>query len=165
MSKIVKEIIPYIIIIIVVVLIRTFLFTPVVVVGDSMVPTLENKQILLLDKISYRFKEIKRFDIVVIDTGKSEIIKRIIGLPGETVEYKDNLLYINGEVIESIYNFDTQDFTMESITESKVIPEDKYLVLGDNRLVSSDSRIIGLIDKKDILGKTSFSIWPIKKIK
>lgn len=165
MSKIVKEIIPYIIIIIVVVLIRTFLFTPVVVVGDSMVPTLENKQILLLDKITYRFKEIKRFDIVVIDTGKSEIIKRIIGLPGETVEYKDNLLYINGEVIESIYNFDTQDFTMESITESELIPEDKYLVLGDNRLVSSDSRIIGLIDKKDILGKTSFSIWPIKKIK
>lgn len=165
MSKIVKEIIPYIIIIIVVVLIRTFLFTPVVVVGDSMVPTLENKQILLLDKITYRFKEIKRFDIVVIDTGKSEIIKRIIGLPGETVEYKDNLLYINGEVIESIYNFDTQDFTMESITESKLIPEDKYLVLGDNRLVSSDSRIIGLIDKKDILGKTSFSIWPVKKIK
>lgn len=165
MSKIVKEIIPYIIIIIVVVLIRTFLFTPVVVVGDSMVPTLENKQILLLDKISYKFKEIKRFDIVVIDTGKSEIIKRIIGLPGETVEYKDNLLYINGEVIESEYNFDTQDFTMNTITESKVIPEDKYLVLGDNRLVSSDSRIIGLIDKKDILGKTSFSIWPIKKIK
>ena len=165
MSKIVKEIIPYIIIIIVVVLIRTFLFTPVVVVGDSMVPTLENKQILLLDKITYRFKEIKRFDIVVIDTGKSEIIKRIIGLPGETVEYKDNLLYINGEVIESIYNFDTQDFTMESITESKLIPEDKYLVLGDNRLVSSDSRIIGLIDKKDILGKTSFSIFPVKKIK
>ena len=165
MSKIVKEIIPYIIIIIVVVLIRTFLFTPVVVVGDSMVPTLENKQILLLDKITYRFKEIKRFDIVVIDTGKSEIIKRIIGLPGETVEYTDNLLYINGEVIESIYNFDTQDFTMESITESKLIPEDKYLVLGDNRLVSSDSRIIGLIDKKDILGKTSFSIWPVKKIK
>ena len=156
MSKIVKEIIPYIIIIIVVVLIRTFLFTPVVVVGDSMVPTLENKQILLLDKITYRFKEIKRFDIVVIDTGKSEIIKRIIGLPGETVEYKDNLLYINGEVMESIYNFDTQDFTMESITESELIPEDKYLVLGDNRLVSSDSRIIGLIDKKDILGKTSF---------
>lgn len=165
MSKIVKEIIPYIIIIIVVVLIRTFLFTPVVVVGDSMVPTLENKQILLLDKITYKFKEIKRFDIVVIDTGKSEIIKRIIGLPGETVEYKDNLLYINGEVIESIYNFDTQDFTMESITESKLIPEDKYLVLGDNRLVSSDSRIIGLIDKKDILGKTSFSIFPVKKIK
>ena len=94
MSKIVKEIIPYIIIIIVVVLIRTFLFTPVVVVGDSMVPTLENKQILLLDKITYKFKEIKRFDIVVIDTGKSEIIKRIIGLPGETVEYKDNLLYM-----------------------------------------------------------------------
>lgn len=165
MSKIVKEIIPYIIIIIVVVLIRTFLFTPVVVVGDSMVPTLENKQILLLDKITYKFKEIKRFDIVVIDTGKSEIIKRIIGLPGEKVEYKDNLLYINGEVIESIYNFDTQDFTMESITESELIPEDKYLVLGDNRLVSSDSRIIGLIDKKDILGKTSFSIWPVKKIK
>lgn len=90
MNKIIKEIIPYIVIIILVILIRTFLFTPVVVVGDSMVPTLSNSQILLLDKITYRFKEIERFDIVVIDIGKSEIIKRVIGLPGEKVEYKEN---------------------------------------------------------------------------
>lgn len=165
MNKIIKEIIPYIVIIILVILIRTFLFTPVVVVGDSMVPTLSNSQILLLDKITYRFKEIERFDIVVIDIGKSEIIKRVIGLPGEKVEYKENKLYINGEVIESVYNFDTQDFNMEYITEKEYIPNDKYLVLGDNRLVSSDSRIIGLIDKKDILGKSYISLWPIKTVK
>ena len=77
MKKITKELCPYIIIIIVVVLIRSYIVTPVIVSGDSMVPTLDDKQILLLNKIDYRFNEIKRNDIVVIKVGKSEIIKRI----------------------------------------------------------------------------------------
>lgn len=164
MNKILKELIPYIIIIIVVVLIRTFIVTPVIVSGDSMVPTLEDKQILLLNKFDYRFNEISRFDIVVIEVGKNEIIKRIIGLPGETLEYRNNILYIDGHEIETEYNFETDDFNLKSICNCDKIPNDKYLVLGDNRSVSSDSRIIGLIDKDDILGSTSLSIWPIKKI-
>lgn len=165
-KKIAKALLPYLLIVIVVVLIRTFLFTPVVVVGDSMVPTLEDKQILLLDKISYRFKKIERFDIVVIKLGKKEIIKRIIGLPGETIEYKNNILYVNGEAIHSDYEFDTEDFTIEDIGKDLYhsIPDNEYLVLGDNRIVSADSRIIGFINKKDILGKTNISIWPIKKV-
>ena len=167
MNKIIKDLIPYIIIVFVVVIIRSFLFTPVVVVGDSMVPTLEDKQILLLDKISYRFNKIKRFDIVVIKNGKNEIIKRVIGLPGETIEYKDNVLYVNGEPLESDYNFDTDDFTIEDIGKDLYhqIPDNEYLVLGDNRIVSADSRIIGFIKREDILGKTTISIWPIKKVK
>ena len=165
MKKFIKELIPYIIIVLVVVLIRTYIVTPVIVVGDSMVPTLKDNQILLLNKIDYRFSEIKRYDIVVIKVAKSEIIKRVIGLPGENIEYRNNTLYIDGHEIETEYNFDTDDFNLKSICNCDKIPKDKYLVLGDNRMVSSDSRIIGLIDKEDILGSTSISIWPIKSIK
>ena len=166
MKKIIKELIPYIVIIIVVVLVRTYIITPVIVVGDSMVPTLKENQILLLNKIDYQFNEIERYDIVVIKVGKSEIIKRVIGLPGENIEYANNSLYINGHEEKSKFNFETDDFNLQGICANcDKIPEDKYLVLGDNRMVSSDSRIIGLIDKEDILGSTSISIWPIKKIK
>lgn len=165
MTKIIKTLLPYIVIVVVVVLIRTFIITPVIVVGDSMYPTLDDGQILLLNKIDYKFNDIERFDIVVIKLEKNEIIKRIIGLPGETVEYRNNVLYINGHEIENEYNFETDDFTLKSICNCSKIPNGKYLVLGDNRTVSSDSRIIGLIDEKDIKGKTTISLWPVKKVK
>lgn len=165
MKKFIKELIPYIVIIIAVVLIRTYIITPVIVVGDSMVPTLDDDQILLLNKLDYKFNEIERYDIVVIKVENSEIIKRVIGLPGETIEYRNNILYINGHEEETTYNFDIEDFNLKDICNCDKIPKDKYLVLGDNRMVSSDSRIIGLIDKEDIEGSTSISLWPIKKIK
>ena len=166
MKKFIKELIPYIVIIIVVVLIRTYIATPVIVVGDSMVPTLEDGQILLLNKLDYKFNDIERYDIVVIKVGNGEIIKRVIGLPGENIKYKNNTLYIDGHEEETIYNFDTEDFTLKDICDCDEIPQDKYLVLGDNREVSSDSRgPIGLIDIEDIKGSTTISIWPIKTVK
>lgn len=165
MKRIIKELIPYVIIVVLVVIIRTFLVTPVIVVGDSMYPTLKEKQVLLLNKIDYVFNDIERYDIVVINVGKSEIIKRVIGLPGENIEYRDNVLYINGKEEKTIYDFETDDFTLKSICNCEEIPKDKYLVLGDNRKVSADSRIIGLIDKKDIEGSTKISIWPVKSVK
>ena len=166
MKKFIKELIPYIVIIIVVVLIRTFIVTPVIVVGDSMVPTLKENQILLLNKFDYKFNEIKRYDIVVIKVGNGEIIKRVIGLPGENIEYRNNALYINGHEEETIYNFDTENFSLEEICDCSRIPQDKYLVLGDNREISSDSRgPIGLIDKENIKGSTTISIWPMKIVK
>ena len=164
-NKFIKELIPYIVIIIVVVLVRTYIITPVIVVGDSMVPTLKENQILLLNKADYKFNEIERYDIVVIKVENSEIIKRVIGLPGENIEYRDNILYIDGNKVETKYNFETDDFTLHSICNCDKIPQDKYLVLGDNRTVSADSRIIGLIDKKDIEGSAHISIWPIKTVK
>ena len=115
MKKYIKDLVPYIVIIVVVVLIRTFIATPVIVVGDSMVPTLKEGQWLLLNKIGYQFKEIERYDIVVIKMEKSEIIKRVIGLPGETIEYRNNILYIDGHEENSEFNFDTDDFTLKSI--------------------------------------------------
>ena len=137
--KFIKSIVPYIIILITVILIRTFIVTPVSVDGSSMYPNLKDGNILLL--------------------------KRIIGLPGEHVEYRDSKLYINGqEVEEPMINAYTSNFKLESIGYDK-IPDDYYFVVGDNRGISKDSRIIGLIKKKDIIGTTSFSLWPFKKLK
>ena len=161
MNKILKDIIEYAIIIIAVLLFRAFLFSPIRVTGDSMVPTLQDGNIMILNKIGYRIKGLNRFDIVVINYDNEKIIKRVIGLPGDTVEYKEDKLYINGKFIEENYTRkETEDFYLD-----EKIPEGKYFVLGDNRPISKDSRIIGLIDKKDIAGYTSIVIFPFNKIK
>lgn len=165
MQKIIKELLPYVIIIIVVVLIRSFIVTPVVVSGNSMKPNLHNGELLLVRKIGYNNKTIKRFDVVVIDSEDDEIIKRVVGLPGEHISYRNNKLYVNDNVVEENYKyFDTNDFNLEEICTCKSIPEGKYLVLGDNRPISKDSRYIGLIDEKDIIGKATIRLWPISKI-
>ena len=169
-KKIIKEVYPYIVIIISVALIRTFIVAPVLVSGDSMKPNLNNLEMLLIRKIGYNSSAIDRFDIVVIKTineegKKEEIIKRIIGLPGEHIYYKKNKLYVNDKLVEEPYIFrDTMDFNLEEICTCDIIPEGKYLVLGDNRPISKDSRTIGLIDEKDIVGKASIRIWPFTKI-
>lgn len=165
MKKIIKELYPYVIIIIVVILIRSFIVTPVIVSGKSMLPNFNDGELLLVRKIGYNEKTIKRFDIVVIKKDKEEIIKRIIGMPGEHISYKNNKLYINDELISEDYShLNTKDFNLEEICSCSIIPEGKYLVLGDNRPISKDSRSIGLIDEKDIVGKSVFRLWPITKI-
>lgn len=165
MKKIIKELYPYIIIIIVVILTRSFIITPVIVSGKSMLPNFNDGELLLVRKIDYNEKTIKRFDVVVIKKDKEEIIKRIIGIPGEHISYKNNKLYINDELISEDYShLNTKDFNLEEICSCSIIPEGKYLVLGDNRPISKDSRSIGLIDEKDIVGKSVFRLWPITKI-
>lgn len=164
MKNIIKELLPYVLILGGVILIRTFIVTPVIVSGDSMKPNLHNGDLLLERKIGYNSTNIKRFDIVVIKEGEEEIIKRIIGLPGEHISYKNNKLYVNDKVLEENFDFrKTNDFNLEEICSCNSIPKGKYLVLGDNRPISKDSRMIGLIDEKDILGKAVYRIWPISK--
>ncbi len=154
-----KEILSYIVIIVVILLIKQFIVTPIRVNGASMDDTLKDKDIMILDKISYRFSDIKRFDIVVIKLEDEYIIKRVIGLPKEKVEYKDNKLYINGkEVKENFSHKEIKDYVLE-----EEIPDDYYFVVGDNRPVSLDSRVIGLINRKNILGKTSLTIFPFNR--
>lgn len=165
MKFFIKEILPYIVIILVVVLIRTFIATPVIVSGDSMKPNLHDGEMLIVRKIGYNGKTIKRFDVVVVEGDNDEIIKRVIGLPGEHVYYRNNKLYINDKLVKEDYKFyDTEDFNLEEICTCTKIPEGKYLVLGDNRPISKDSRTIGLIDEKEIFGEAIFRIWPISKI-
>ena len=164
MNKRIRNIIEYVIIIIAVLLFRQFLFSPIRVSGDSMVPTLNDGDIMILNKIGYSINGLDRFDIVVVDYDGEKIIKRVIGLPGDYIEYKDNQLYINETYVKEEYQRkDTNDFILEMIGENK-IPEGKYLVLGDNRPISKDSRIIGLIDEKDIKGYTNFIIFPFNRI-
>ena len=129
-----------------------------------MVPTLLDGDIMILDKIGYRINGLKRFDIVVIKYNNEKIIKRDIGLPGDYIEYKDNILYVNGKEIKEEYKRDiTNNFSLKDLGYEK-IPENKYLVLGDNRSISKDSRIIGLIDKEDIEGYTGIIVFPFKRI-
>ena len=163
MNKRIKDIIEYAVIIVAVLLFRHFLYSPIRVSGDSMVPTLNDGDIMILDKIGYKINGLDRFDIVVVDYKGEKIIKRVIGLPGDHVEYINNKLYINGKHVEEEYDRkETSDFILEFLGEN-TIPKDKYLVLGDNRPISKDSRIIGLIDKKDIEGYTSLVLFPFSK--
>ena len=158
MKKNIKDLVPYLIIIVSIIFIRTFIVTPVKVDGTSMVPTLTNNEILLLNKID---KSYNRFDVIVFKYNNTKLVKRIIGIPGDTIEYKDNKLYINGKYIkENFKHKDTSDFTY-----STVIPENSYYVLGDNRVNSLDSRIIGLVEKEKIEGTVNLSILPFKTIK
>ena len=158
-KKIVKEVLPYIIILIVVMIVKTYIFTPVMVNGSSMDDTLKNKDIMILDKIGMKLNGIKRFDIVVIKTDKNKLIKRVIGLPGETIEYKDNKLYINDKEVKD--NFGS---TKTSDISKREIPDNMYFVLGDNRMDSLDSEELGPFLEKDIIGHATFIIYPFNRI-
>lgn len=163
MNKKKKEIIEYIVLIVVILLIRTYLFVPIMVSGNSMVPTLNNGDVMILNKFNYLVNDIKRFDIVVVDYENEYIIKRVIGLPGDYVEYKNDILYVNGKKIKEVYDREyTEDFNLNDLNIEK-IPNNYYLVLGDNRPISKDSRKIGLIDKKNIKGSTNFILFPFSR--
>lgn len=161
-KNIVKEIIPYVVIILLVVLLRSFVITPVQVEGASMDPTLEDNEILLLKKYDHNFE---RFDIIVFNYNGSRLIKRVVGLPGDYVEYKDNKLYINDKRVKEdfIGTEKTNDFKLEELGYD-VIPKGHYFVMGDNRNNSTDSRVIGLVKEEDIYGSTNLSLFPLSKI-
>ena len=156
MKNFIKELIPYVIILIVVVVIRTYIVTPIKVSGPSMLPTLTGKEVMILNKMK---KNYNRYDIVVVKSSDGDIIKRVYGLPGETISCENGFIYIDGKKIEDKYNGNkTMDF------DSVKLKDDEYFVLGDNRMNSKDSRIFGPFNKKEIKGTTNIVIFPFNKI-
>lgn len=143
--------------------IRTFIFEPINVDGNSMQPTLHSKQSLAIEKVSRYFRlPGKDRDIVIVHYPNSEdtYVKRVIGLPGETIEIKDSVVYINGTPLEEDYISDEPYADMEAVT----VPEDCIFVMGDNRANSKDSRSVGCLDRSKILGTAMFIIWPLDEI-
>lgn len=139
--------------------------------GASMESTLNDGDNLIVDKITYRFRDPQRFDIIVFPFQYEEdtyYIKRIIGLPGETVQIDlDGTIYINGEVLEE--NYGREIIKPENVgiaVKPVVLGEDEYFVMGDNRNNSSDSRIeaVGNIHRNDIIGRVWLRIWPLSEI-
>ena len=165
MNKVVKEVLSYALIIILVLLFKHYIISPIRVDGDSMNPTLKDGDIMLLNEIGYKTGGVDRFDIVVIDTEDDVIIKRVIGLPGDRIKYVDNKLYINDKEIEEPFEHDvTHNFELLELG-TDIVPHDKYFVLGDNRGNSKDSRIIGFIDANQIRGKVIKTVlFPFSRI-
>lgn len=153
--------------------IRQFFFAPILVDGVSMAPTLHDRDRMIVNKIGYQIGDPKRFDIIVFRaTEDKDYIKRIIGLPGDEIEYRNDKLYVNGKAYEEPY-LDKQkkqiadgpltyDFTLEEMTGKKTVPKDQLFVLGDNRRFSKDSRSIGTVSMDRVIGKANMLYWPLK---
>lgn len=148
-----------------------FLFTPVIVYGESMETTFENNDRVVVSKIS----KIERFDVIVFNAPDKDeqYIKRVIGLPGDRVKMQDDVLYINGNQYEEPYvnrkngvelSRITDNFTLEELTGNTSVPDGYYLVLGDNRLKSKDSRAFGLISADSVIGEVKFRFYPLADI-
>lgn len=170
----IKGVVIYIIELLVIVLISEIIFTkvirPVSIVGSSMYPTVHDKDMALINVIGLKESDLKRFDVVVIDwkVRKENIIKRLVGFPGETIKMEKDKLYINGVLYEETYldrdyvaqiklergiEYFTDDFEY-------VVPAGQYFVLGDNRVNSADSRTIGCFGFEDFIGKDGLVIFP-----
>jgi signal peptidase I len=173
-KKIGKEILSYGVYILVILgiayLILTYVGMRTEVNGDSMVPTLRNKEQLIVDKLSYQFRNPNRFDVVVFPYAYEKgvyYIKRVIGLPGETVQImEDGTIMIDGVVLEESFGSEPILANNRGVAfEPILLGEDEYFVLGDNRNNSKDSRdaMVGNIKDEDILGRAWLRIWPLSK--
>jgi len=156
------EIIEVVIIALIIVIpIRYFIFQPFLVYGQSMEPNFETGDYLIIDEISYRFREPQRGEVIVFISPQDfskRYIKRIIGLPGEILEIKDGKVFINNKLLDEKSYFPQPIETPGNI--SIKLNKDEYFVLGDNRWASSDSRYWGPLNKKNIIGRVFLRAWP-----
>jgi len=139
-----------------------FLYQPVKVEGTSMAPLLSDQERIFINKFVYRFEPIQRGDVVVfwypLDRSKS-FIKRVIGLPGETVEIRQGVVYVNGKAVAEPYV--PQKYEDLSDFGPVRVPKDSYFVMGDHRVSSNDSRVFGPVASRYIYGRAAFAYWPV----
>lgn len=172
-ASIIKELLIYAILIVVCIwVVPEYVIQRTVVSGDSMVDTLQNGDSLLVDKVSYRFSDPERYDIIVFYPKGRDVeeyyVKRIYGLPGETIQIKNNEIYVNGEKIPDEYGYDEM-LSYGMAEEPVTLGPDEYFVLGDHRSISLDSRFPykdeqdgpGPVKRENIAGKAVLRIWPI----
>jgi len=146
-------------------IIRAFFLQVFWIPSGSMEPTLDVGDRIVVNKVVYNFRPPKRFEVVVfravasMGEAKKDLIKRVVGLPGETFEVRNGIIHINGRPVEEKHTMN-QDFANFAPV---AIPEDSYFVMGDNRPASADSRYWGFLPKKNIIGKAFLRIWPLTK--
>jgi len=144
------------------IVVMIFLYQPVKVEGTSMYPLLSDQERIFINKFVYRFEPIERGDVIVfwypLDRSKS-FIKRVVGLPGETIEIRMGHVYINGEELADQYV--PAGYLDGSNSTSRRIPSDSYFVMGDHRDSSNDSRVFGPVARQFIYGKAVFAYWPV----
>ncbi len=151
--------------------IKTFIAQPVFVEGSSMYPTLEDGEFGFTNLLGLSIEGINRGDIVIVSHDNEYWVKRVIGMPGEKIKCQDNVVYINGEALEEPYldNAYAQDIEKQqkyftSDFDEVTLKDDEYFVMGDNRVVSADSRIVGPFKRSQIVGKGVFVISPLDQI-
>lgn len=171
-KSVIGELFGWIVYIVIIVLLSLFIITFVGqrtrVSGHSMETTLSDGDNLIVDKVSYRFRDPQRYEIIVFPFQYEEntyYIKRIIGLPGETVQIIDGYVYVNGEFLGEEYGAEIME-SAGIAADPITLSEDEYFVLGDNRNHSSDSRdpSVGIINRKALIGRAWVRIWPFDKI-
>lgn len=163
----IREWLEFFVLLALVLIIKIYVVAPVSVDGESMNPTLLDGDYMILNRIIYKFEDIKRGDIVVLDYKNSKLVKRVIGLPGDNVSAEKGILYINGKAYDEPYLDDKvhlDDFKFSDITGKNKLSKGEYFVLGDNRPYSLDSRRIGIIKKSDIEGKVRLTLFPFSRI-
>ena len=172
MKEIIKELAGWLLYIVLIIaltwIVVTFVGQRTEVSGSSMETTLSDKDQLIVDKMTYRFRDPKRYDIVVFPyqyQDNTYYIKRIIGLPGETVQILSGMVYIDGMRLDEHYGNEIME-NPGTAEEPLTLGEDEYFVLGDNRNNSSDSRAsdVGLIHRKDLIGRAWIRVWPLSQI-
>ena len=172
MKEIIKELAGWLLYIVLIIaltwIVVTFVGQRTEVSGSSMETTLSDKDQLIIDKMTYRFRDPKRYDIVVFPyqyQDNTYYIKRIIGLPGETVQILSGMVYIDGMRLDEHYGNELME-NPGIAEEPLTLGEDEYFVLGDNRNNSSDSRAsdVGLIHRKDLIGRAWIRVWPLSQI-
>jgi len=164
---------PFVVAAVLAIVIRTFLLGPYKIPTGSMRPTFLEGDRIFVDKISYRFQEPERGDIIVFKyplNKKKDYVKRLVGLPGDEIEIRNGKLIINQEVMDDPpfgrhYYYNRNDWDYGRAGETISIPADAYFVLGDNSAQSSDSRNWGFVQSDNLIGKTLCIWWPPKRIK